>query len=95
MRLLAGHLGGSVKRPTLDFCSGHYLTVGEFEPDIRADSAEPGWDSLPPSLSAPPLLAHALSQNINKINIKKIKIHKMRLFAEANFTLSQDTRAHT
>ena len=27
-----GRLGGSVKRPTLDFSSGHELTVCEFEP---------------------------------------------------------------
>ena len=52
-----------VKCPTLDFGSGHDLTVREFEACIRlcADSAEPAWDSLSPSLSAPPTLAHILS----------------------------------
>ena len=57
----------SVKRPTLDFSSGHDvtvtfdfgsgqdLTVQEMEPHhqaLRADRAEPAWDSL----SAPALL---------------------------------------
>ena len=49
----------SVKHPTLDFGSGHDLTVHEFEPHIGAvDSAGPAWDSL----SAPPLLSHSLSK---------------------------------
>ena len=45
----------SVKHPTLDFCSGHDLRVCEFEPCIglSADSAEPAWGSLSPSLSLP------------------------------------------
>ena len=55
----------SVERPTLDFGSGHDLTVCGIEPYIGlcTDSVEPTWDSLPPSLSlsAPPLLS--LSQN--------------------------------
>ena len=53
----------SVKHPTLDLSSGHDLTVCEFEPHIRlhADSVEPAWDSLSPSLSAPPPLALSLS----------------------------------
>ena len=40
------------ERPTLDFCSGHDLTVCEFEPQIGlcADGAEPAWDSVAPSL---------------------------------------------
>ena len=67
-----GRLGGSVRRPTLDFSSGHDLTVHGFEPYIGlcADSAEPSWDFLPLSLSAslklsapPPL---SLSLKINK-----------------------------
>ena len=47
-----------VKCPTLDFSSGHDLTVCEFDPRIRlcADSVEPAWDSLSPYLSAPTLL---------------------------------------
>ena len=42
-----------VKRLTLGFGPGHDLTVCEAEPCIGpfADSAEPAWDSLPPSLS--------------------------------------------
>ena len=52
-----------VERPTLGFSSGHDLTVCEFEPCIGlcADSAEPAWDSLSPSLSASSLLACSLS----------------------------------
>ena len=39
-----------VKRPTLDFRSGHDLMVHEFEPHVGlcADGAEPAWDSLSP-----------------------------------------------
>ena len=50
--------------------------VREFEPRIGlcADSAESAWDSLSPSLSAPPQLAHTytntLSLKINKIKEK-------------------------
>ena len=62
----------SVKRLTLDFSSGHGLSVCEFEPRVSlcADSVEPAWDPL----SAPPLLTCSffLSLKINKINIKKI-----------------------
>ena len=59
----------SAKLPTLGFGSGHDLTVGEFEPRIRlyTDSAEPAWDSLSPSLSAPhPPPTLYLSLSINK-----------------------------
>ena len=54
-----------VKRPALDFGSGHDLTFCEIKPHIRllADHSEPAWDSLSPSLSAPPLLLLSLSQN--------------------------------
>ena len=47
----------SVKKPTLDFSSGHNLVHG-IKSHIRlcADSVESDWDSLSPSLSAPPLL---------------------------------------
>ena len=46
----------SVKCLILDFGSGHDLTGHESEPCVGlcADSAEPAWDSLSPSLSAPP-----------------------------------------
>ena len=42
-----------VKHLTLNFGSGHDLTVHEMEPLIKlcADSMEPAWDSLSPSLS--------------------------------------------
>ena len=44
----------SVKHLTLDFGFGHDLMDCEFEPCVRlwADSTEPAWDSLSPSLSA-------------------------------------------
>ena len=56
-----------VKCLTLDFSSGHDLTVCEMEPHIGlcADSAEPAWDSLSPSLSAPPLLMLVLSRSLS------------------------------
>ena len=45
-----------VKFPTLDFGSGHDLMVCEIEPQVGlcADSVEPAWDFLSPSLFAPP-----------------------------------------
>ena len=51
---------------TLGFSSGHDLKVGEFEPGVvlcglTAQSLEPAWDSVSPSLSAPPLLTLCLS----------------------------------
>ena len=54
---------GSIKRPTLDFDSGHDLTVLEIESHVRlhADSIEPAWDFLCLSLSPPTLLIHYLS----------------------------------
>ena len=57
----------SVEHPTLDFSSGHDLTVREFNPCVGlcTDSAEPSWDSLSPSLSAPPLLVHSLSLSLS------------------------------
>ena len=53
----------SVRPLTLDFSSGHDLMNGEIEPCVGlcADSAEPAWDSLSPSLSVPPLLMCSLS----------------------------------
>ena len=52
-----------VKRLTLDFGSGHDLTVHEFEPCVGlcTDSMEPAWGSLSPSLSDTPLLTISLS----------------------------------
>ena len=68
-----GHASGawvaqSVEHPTLDFGSGHDLTVLVFEPGVRlsADGMEPAWTSLTPSLSAPPLLVLCLSLSLSK-----------------------------
>ena len=48
----------AVKHQTLGLGLGHELTVSRIEPHIglHAGSAETGWDSLCPSLSAPPPL---------------------------------------
>ena len=70
------HLGGtwvtqSVKRLTLDFGSGHGLTVHEIKPrmGLCTNSMEPAWDSLSPPLSpslfAPPLLMLSLSLSLS------------------------------
>ena len=58
----------SVKHLTLDFRSGHGLTVHEFEPGIRlcADSVVPAWDSLSPFISVLPSLVLSRSLKINK-----------------------------
>ena len=50
---------------TLDFHSGHDLTVQEFEPHIGicADGAEPAWDAL--SLSLCPSPAHVISLSLS------------------------------
>ena len=58
----------SVKYPTVDLSSGHDLTVHGIEPHIGlcTDTAEPAWDSLSPSLSAPPLFSLSLSKRIHK-----------------------------
>ena len=64
-----GCLGGSsVKCPTLDSSSGYDHAVRELKPHIGlcANSVGPAWDSLSPSLPAPPLLALSLSRKINK-----------------------------
>ena len=62
-----------MKLLTLDFSSGHDLTV--IEPEARVglctDNAEPAWDSLSFSLPLPNLSSLALSKQINKL--KKIK----------------------
>ena len=52
----------SVKCPSLDFGSGHDLTVLEFEPRVRicADSADAARDSR-----SPPSLPLSLSKQIN------------------------------
>ena len=59
-----------VKFLTLDFGSGHDLMVCEIEPrtGLCAESTEPAWDSLSPSLFAP---ARSLSLKTNKETLKK------------------------
>ena len=58
----------SVKHLTLGFGSGHDLTVCGIKPHVGlpADSVDPTWNSLSPSLSDPPP-AHTLSLKINKL----------------------------
>ena len=58
-----------VERPTLGFSLGHDLMVRGFKPRVglHADSMEPAWDSLSPSLSLP--LFCSVSQN--KLFLKK------------------------
>ena len=57
-----------IRRSTLALGSRHDLIVGGVEPQVRlrADDLEPAWDSLSPSLSAPPLLM--LSLCLSKIS---------------------------
>ena len=61
----------------LDFGSGHDLTVREIEPRVKlyADSVEPAWDPVSPSLSGPlPLtLACSLARALSQIFKKKKK----------------------
>ena len=59
----------SIERPTLGFGSGHDLMVRGSEPHfgLCTDSEEPAWDTLSPSLSAPPPLT--LASSLSKINI--------------------------
>ena len=54
----------SGEHPTLDFGSGHDLTVRGIEPHVRlcGDSTEPAWDSLSPSV--PPLCMLSLSLSL-------------------------------
>ena len=68
VHILGPWVAQSVKCPTLDFSSGHDVTVCEFEPRVRlqANSVKPAWDSLSLSLSAPPPLMLALSLKISK-----------------------------
>ena len=62
----------SVKSLTLDFSSGHDLTVHGIEPHMGPGN--PAWDSLSPSLSLcnAPACTHAFSLKINK-QINKLK----------------------
>ena len=67
-----GHPGPQVvKCLSLDFGSGHDLTVHEFEPHVRlcADRVEPAWDSL--SQTLPCSCALSLSLKIKKIKLSE------------------------
>ena len=65
--LSSSKYGKLVEHLNLDFGSGYDLIVCEPKPHIGlcADSMEPAWHSLSPSLSVPPLLS------LSKINSKK------------------------
>ena len=60
----------SVECPTLDFGSGHGLTVVRLSSMSGSMlSVEPAWDSFSPSLSAPAPLKHSLMLSLSlKIN---------------------------
>ena len=65
-----------VKHLTFDFGSGHALMVCEVQPRLGpcADSTEPAWDSLSPSLKPLPCLCSlSLSLKINKLKTNKQK----------------------
>ena len=68
-----------VESLTLDFSSGHDLTVCEIEPHIRfcADGAAPAWDSLSPSFSASSLLVH-ISSRARALSLSHKKKHKKK-----------------
>ena len=69
----------SVKHQTLDFSSGHDLTIHGFELQVGlyANSVDPAWDSLSLSLTLPLFslslsvsLSVSLSKEINKLKKK-------------------------
>ena len=57
----------SFERLALDFGSGHDLKVCGFEPRVglQADSEEPAWGSLSPSLSLTHTWARSLSLSLS------------------------------
>ena len=76
-----------VKCQTLDFCSSHELTVCGIEPRIRlhADSSAPAWDSLSPSLCAPPLLTLSVSLKLKKKTDESLKKKSKLVLTLGNF----------
>ena len=77
----------SVKCSTLGFGSGCALKGQELKPHIGlcADSADPAWDSLSPSLSLFPV--HSISLKINKLKIKFKKKRKCCLHGNLNSSI--------
>ena len=76
-----------VKHLIPDFGSSRDLTVGGFEPHIGlcADSKEPAWDSLSPSLSGMPSLMKnktKTKQNKYKNDKKSLNLAKSRVSKE-------------
>ena len=73
----------SVKHPTLDFSSGHDLTICKFEPrhQLCTDSMEPVWYFVSFSLCPSPACSLSLSKYI-KINSKKKKKKRRRKSVE-------------
>ena len=71
-----------MKHPTLDFGSGHDLMVHGIEPHIGryTDGVESAWNSLFPSLSAPPQLTHVPTFLFLKINKKTPKYKNKTLW---------------
>ena len=66
----------SVKRLTLDFGSGHDLTVRGTEPHIRlcSDSKEPAWGSLSLSLS----LSHSTPSRLLCTRARALSLKKQK-----------------
>ena len=76
-----------VDRPPLDFGAGHDLTVMVLiEPSVRVhvDSTEPTWDSVSPSVSAPPPLMLYVSVSLSKINILNKYMHTYIKYTKDN-----------
>ena len=68
----------SIKPLSLDFCSGHDLTVRGFKPRVRLHTVSLGF-SLSPSLSALLPLARTHTLSLSKY-INKLKTRKSRGF---------------
>ena len=72
----------SVKRLTLDFSSGHDLTVRVFEPlmGLRADGEEPAWNSL-----SPPHPPQNKQVNLEKKSVRRdLQWKRLSLFVMAH-----------
>ena len=80
IRLWGAWVAQSVKYPTLDFGSGDDLTVHEFESHVElwADSMEPAWDFLTPSLSLSLFCSCSLSNISKNKTIKNLAVKERR-----------------